>query len=84
LGILECILRGKGEHFGKEKRMMRLLGMLVAVLLVVAVVGYFRGWFHVVETNADGQRTISVTVDKDKLQQDEAKAKQKLQSLEQK
>jgi hypothetical protein len=53
--------------------MRRLLVVLVVLLAGVAALGYYRGWFTV-STNA-------VTLDKEKLQEDEEKAKAKLEGL---
>jgi hypothetical protein len=64
--------------------MTRLLGALVAILLVVAVIGYFRGWFHAESHDTDGQHTVTVTVDKDKLNQDKANVRQEVHDLEHK
>ena len=62
--------------------MIRLLGLLVALVIVVAVFGYFRGWFHASAQNVNGHETVTVTVDKDKLNQDKAGAEHKVQALE--
>jgi hypothetical protein len=64
--------------------MTRLLGMLVMLLIVVAAIGYFRGWFHAESHSVDGQTTVTVTVDKDKVTQDKDSAQQKVQDLGQK
>jgi len=61
--------------------MMRLLGILVVLFAVIASIGYYRGWFHAGSTDANGQQTVTVTVDKDKLDQDKASAKQEVQDL---
>jgi hypothetical protein len=61
--------------------MLRLLGFLVVLVLIVGVVGYCRGWFHTDSQNANGQATISVTVDKDKVTQDKDAAQQKVEGL---
>jgi hypothetical protein len=62
--------------------MVRLLGLLVAVLIVFAVIGYFRGWFHANVHNVNGQNTVTLTVDQEKLNQDKARAEQRLRDLE--
>jgi hypothetical protein len=62
--------------------MVRLLGLLVALILVLAVIGYFRGWFHASAQNINGHETVTVTVDKAQLNQDKAGAVQKVQALE--
>ena len=64
--------------------MIRSLAMVVAILIVVAVFGYFRGWFHADSHDTNGHDTVTLTVDKDKLNQDEAGAEQHIQDLEHK
>ncbi len=51
--------------------MRRLLLFLVLVVACVAAVGYYRDWFKL-STASDGQSTnINVTVDKNKVKEDE-------------
>lgn len=64
--------------------MTRLLGMLAALLIVAAVIGYFRGWFHAEAQNVDGWRTVTLTMDKDKIDQDKAHVQQKVHDLQHK
>ena len=64
--------------------MTRLLGVIVALLIVVAVIGYFRGWFHMECHHTDGRHTVIMTVDKDKLNQDKANVRQDVHDLEHK
>ena len=64
--------------------MIRLLGLLVAILLVVAGIGYNRGWFDAESHDTNGQRTVTLTVDKDKLNQDKANVRQQAHDLEHK
>jgi len=61
--------------------MIRFLGMLVVLLALVAGIGYYRGWFHMESTDADGQRTVTVTVDKTQFNQDKVSAQQQVQDL---
>jgi len=61
--------------------MIRLLGILVVLSVVVAGIGYYRGWFHAESHDTNGQRSVTVTVDKDKLDQDKASAQQQVQDL---
>lgn len=61
--------------------MIRFLGMLVVLLVVIAGIGYYRGWFHAGSADTNGQSTVTVTVDKDKLNQDKASAQQEVQNL---
>jgi hypothetical protein len=61
--------------------MIRFLGMLVVLLAVVAAFGYYRGWFYAESSDANGQRIVTLTVDKVKLDQDKASARQDVQDL---
>jgi hypothetical protein len=64
--------------------MTRLLGTLVIILALVAVLGYWRGWFHAESHDEFGQHSVTVTVDKDKFNQDKADAGQQVRDLGQK
>ena len=64
--------------------MIRLISTLLLLVAVVAGVGYFRGWFQFSSDRSNGDPTYSVTVDKDKIKEDEARAKKKLQDMEHK
>jgi hypothetical protein len=57
---------------------------LIGLLVVVLLVGYFRGWFHMESHDSSGQSGVSVTVDKDKFNQDKASAKEEVKDLGQK
>jgi hypothetical protein len=61
--------------------MIRFLGMLVVLSLIVAGIGYYRGWFHAESSDMNGQSSLTVTVDKDKFDQDKASAQQQVQDL---
>ncbi len=56
--------------------MWRLFSLLVFIVLVIAVVGYFRGWLHLGMEQAQDQTHINVTIDKQKAKQDAHKAEQ--------
>jgi len=59
----------------------------VAVLLLIGVVlgvGFYRGWFHVSSTSPAEKSSVTLTVDKDKIQQDKDRADRKVQDLKQK
>jgi hypothetical protein len=64
--------------------MIRLLGFLVALLIVAAVIGYSRGWFYANAKDVNDPGSFTVTVDKDKLNKDKAAAEQRLMDLEHK
>ncbi|MGD0540395.1 MAG: hypothetical protein ABSB33_02645 [Tepidisphaeraceae bacterium] len=61
--------------------MIRFLGMLVVLSALVAGIGYYRGWFHAESHDANGKGSVTLTVDKDKLNQDKASAQQQVQDL---
>lgn len=46
---------------------MRALGYLFAILLILAVVGYVRGWFSVTTAEAGGKHQITLGVNDDKI-----------------
>ncbi len=53
--------------------MFRLIGMIVVALVIVALIGWYRGWFVVQSTRQDGVHQVDVTVDRGKIDQDKAK-----------
>ena len=61
--------------------MNRLLIVLVLVVIGVAGLGYYLGWFRVDKTNADGQTHITLTVDQKQLQADEKRALEKVREV---
>jgi hypothetical protein len=61
--------------------MIRFLCILVVLFVLVAGIGYYRGWFHTESQAANGHDTVTVTVDKDKISQDKASAEQQVQDL---
>jgi hypothetical protein len=64
--------------------MKRFVFVVVLLLLGVVALGYHQSWFTV-SGQGDGHRsTIDVTVDKDKIKEDEEKAKNKAVELEKK
>jgi hypothetical protein len=61
--------------------MRRFLGSLVILLLILAAVGYYQGWFNVSTGSQDQKSNISISVDKEKLRQDADKAAKGLENL---
>jgi hypothetical protein len=51
------------------------------LLVVVAVFGYFRGWYHFSAANPDHNPSATVTVDPGRIKDDENKAKEAVQSF---
>ena len=60
--------------------------MLAVVLLAVGIagVGYYRGWFAFSTNSTDQAPSATITVDKNKFHEDEQKAKDDVQGVEQK
>jgi hypothetical protein len=61
--------------------MRGLLALCVLLVIAIAVVGYYRDWFTVASTNDNQKTNIQVTVDKEKIKEDEQRAKEKLQKM---
>jgi hypothetical protein len=61
--------------------MKGLLTVLVLLAIVICGVGFYRGWFEFSTGKSDDKTTISVTMDKNKIKEDEEKAKEKMQDL---
>jgi hypothetical protein len=57
--------------------------VIVLVVLVVGIVGlgFYQGWFQLSTDNTDHKSKVTFTVDQDKIQEDEAKAKEKVHGL---
>ena len=60
---------------------MRLLIVLVVIVAGIAAFGFYRGWFHVTSGGAADKSNVTLTVDKDKIQQDKNTAREKAQDL---
>ena len=61
--------------------MKNLLVAIVVVLAGIAVLGFYRGWFHVSTQDAEHKTNITISVDKTKIADDEQKLKDKEHSL---
>ena len=57
--------------------------LIVAVLLLVGIagLGFYRGWFHLSTNSTDQKPSATITVDKDKIHADEEMAKETVQGL---
>ena len=64
--------------------MKRLLFVVILLLVGIVGVGFYRGWFGLSTNNTDHTSSATITVNQDKIRQDETKAKEKVQDLEQK
>ncbi len=61
--------------------MARMLLALVLIVAVVAGLGFYMGWFHF-SSGSDGKNAhVTVSVDKDQIQEDKDRAVDKVQNL---
>ena len=61
---------------------MRTLLVVVVLLLVgIAGLGFYRGWFHLSTNSTDQKPSATITVDKDKIHADQEMAKEKVQGF---
>lgn len=61
--------------------MKRLLIVLVVLLVGMAGLGFYQGWFHLSTAGSGGTSSATLSVDKDRIQADEQKAKDEFQRL---
>jgi hypothetical protein len=61
--------------------MKRLLILLVVIVGVVAIVGFYRGWFTVGWEQGDGKGQVTGTVDNDKIEADKKRAAEEIRQL---
>jgi Na+/H+ antiporter NhaB len=54
--------------------------LILAVLILVGLAFYLK-WVRVASSSTDGKSGVTVTVDKDKIKEDERKAREKVQDL---
>jgi hypothetical protein len=59
--------------------MRNLLALLGAVVVTFAVVGWFRGWYHVkTSKGADGNPQVNIDINSPKIQEDLSQSRQRL------
>jgi len=61
--------------------MVRMLLVLAAIVVIVAGLGFYMGWFHFSSGRDDKGAHVTVSVDKDQIQEDTDKAVDKVQDL---
>lgn len=62
--------------------MKRLFAVLVVLVIGVAILGFYRGWFSFeVEKTPDGKSHVIGTVDNDKIEEDKKRASEKVQDI---
>jgi cell division protein FtsX len=57
--------------------MGRFLGVCGVILVCVICLGFYMEWFKVSTTSGEQKSNVEITIDKQKLKEDEEKAKQK-------
>ena len=61
--------------------MRRLFSSLLLFAVVLAGVGYFRGWFELAEQEQRGDTGVNITIHKQKIREDAEAAREKLHDL---
>jgi hypothetical protein len=62
--------------------MKRLFAVLVVLVIGIAILGFYRGWFSLdVEKTPDGKSHVIGTVDNDKIEEDKKRAAEKVQDI---
>ena len=61
--------------------MKRMIVTIVLIAAGVAALGFYRGWFHLTSGSTSDQRNITLTVDKDKIENDKQAARDKTHDL---
>jgi hypothetical protein len=61
--------------------MVRMILVIVLIAAVVAGIGFYRGWFHFSSDSGSNNAKVTVSVDKDKIEEDKDKAVDKMQDL---
>ena len=60
---------------------MKILLIVLAVVVVVGVLGFYQGWFNFSSSDDKGQANVKVSVDKDKIEADKDKVVDTVQDL---
>ena len=64
--------------------MKALFAVALVLLVCIAALGFYRGWFHFSTNGPDQQPSATITVDKDKIHADEEKVQGKMHDFGQK
>jgi predicted negative regulator of RcsB-dependent stress response len=65
----------------RDLTMRRLFVVFVLLLVGIAGLGFYQGWFHLSSENGDQKSSVTFSVDENKIQKDEEKAKEKMKDL---
>jgi hypothetical protein len=58
--------------------MRSFLAAVVALIVAITAIGFYRNWFDVKSKNAEGETDIHLKIDKQKIKEDTAAAKKKI------
>ena len=61
--------------------MRSLLIAIVLLLVCIATLGFYRGWFSLSTDNTNQNPSATITVDQNKIKEDEEKAKEKMREF---
>lgn len=61
--------------------MVRMILVLALIVAIVAGIGFYRGWFHFSSDSGNNDAKVTVSVDKDKIEEDKDNAIDKMQDL---
>jgi len=61
--------------------MKNLLIVIVLLLVGLAGLGFYRGWFHLSTNSTGAKPSATITVDKDKIHADEERAREEVQGF---
>jgi hypothetical protein len=76
--FLRPVAVGSSGKYARSRGMKRICTALVFLVVGVAVLGHFLGWYHVTSEKEGSRVDIHITVDEDKIHEDEVKAEQEL------
>jgi len=60
---------------------MRALGFVFVIVLLIAAIGYYRGWFSVTTSHAGGKSDVTFQVDENRMRDDAKTAGSKISKL---
>lgn len=61
--------------------MKKFLAVLVVLLIVVGVVGFYRGWFTVTREAQPEETNVNLKIDKEKIEEDKEAAANKFKEI---
>ena len=61
--------------------MRRLFTAIIVILLIIVAVGFYRGWFECSSESRDQKTHLVLTIDKDRIREDQDRAMENWQEL---